>query len=236
MVVSPRCLERGRNPSTPSHHPCEGRPPALQASRAQRAIDSAVASAACVEGRPGPLPPLRILFAMASYLNAEKRLSKEFGGTIGCEPATMPSFAAGAAAAGASVTDGFRGGRTAACLVWGAAGVEEGVEGFGADASGRSGATLRLVSMIFGFAGTAGGALAVVSAAPMPTLRARLLKKPSDCAFGATDATRVAGAGAAAGASEAASGSSGEVTGPRGGLTWEGMVPGARDSASSDRP
>src|SRR5258705_6991948 len=110
MVVSPRCLERGRNPSTPSHHPCEGRPPALQASRAQRAIDSAVASAACVEGRPGPLPHLRILFAMASYLNAEKRLSKEFGGTIGCEPATMPSFAAGGAPARASVTHGLSGG------------------------------------------------------------------------------------------------------------------------------
>src|ERR1700690_212753 len=59
MVVSPRCLERGANPSTPSHHQCEGRPPAFQASRAQRAINSAVASAACLEGGPGPLPHLR---------------------------------------------------------------------------------------------------------------------------------------------------------------------------------
>src|ERR1700742_774297 len=48
MVVSPRCLERGPS-STPSHHQCEGRPPALQASRAQRATHSAVASAACLE-------------------------------------------------------------------------------------------------------------------------------------------------------------------------------------------
>src|SRR5882757_6364579 len=39
---------------TPS---CEGRPPAFQASRAQRAINSAVASAACLEGRPGPVTP-----------------------------------------------------------------------------------------------------------------------------------------------------------------------------------
>src|SRR3977135_1588272 len=44
-------------PLTPSHHLCEGRPPALQASRAQRAINSAVASAACLEGGPGPVTP-----------------------------------------------------------------------------------------------------------------------------------------------------------------------------------
>src|SRR3977135_3051880 len=56
MVVSPRCLERGPS-STPSHHPCEGRPPAFQASRAKRATHSAVASAACLEGRPGPVTP-----------------------------------------------------------------------------------------------------------------------------------------------------------------------------------
>src|SRR5438128_948551 len=45
------------DPPTPSHHQCEGRPPALQASRAQRAINSAVASAACLKGRPGPVTP-----------------------------------------------------------------------------------------------------------------------------------------------------------------------------------
>src|ERR1700682_492564 len=60
MVVSPRCLERGANPSTPSHHQCEGRPPARQASRAQRAINGAAASAACLAGGPGPLPHLLI--------------------------------------------------------------------------------------------------------------------------------------------------------------------------------
>ena len=34
---------------------------------------------------------------------------------------------------------------------------------------------------------------------------------------------------------EAANGSSGDETGPRGGLTWDGMVPGARASTASDR-
>src|ERR1700738_2897452 len=59
MVVSPGCLERGPS-STPSHHPCEGRPPAFHASRATRASHSAVASAACWEGRPGPVTPSTI--------------------------------------------------------------------------------------------------------------------------------------------------------------------------------
>src|ERR1700704_278229 len=54
----------------------------------------------------------------AFYLNAEKRLSNEFDDTIGCEPATRLSFA-GAAAAGVSESDGFSGGRMAACLVSG---------------------------------------------------------------------------------------------------------------------
>src|SRR6266700_5749201 len=127
----------------------------------------------------------------SSYLNAEKRLSNEFGGRIGCEPATWPSFGAGAAAAGVSEGDGFSGGRAAAiCFVSDAAGVDA----LGAGVSGRGGG-FRLASMIFGFAGT-GCAVAVVSAPPRPTLRARLLKKPSDCAFGTADATRVAGAGA----------------------------------------
>jgi hypothetical protein len=45
-------LERGLS-STPSHHQCEGRPPAFQASRATRATNSAVASAACLEDPRG---------------------------------------------------------------------------------------------------------------------------------------------------------------------------------------
>src|SRR5258706_1005139 len=131
----------------------------------------------------------------SSYLKPEKRLANELGDTIGCEPATMLSFAAGAAAAataGVSATEGFSGGRAAACFVSGF-GVAAAV--FGAEASGR-GTSVRLTSTTFGFAGM-GCAVAVVSAAPpppRPTLRARLLKKPSDCAFGAADATRVAGA------------------------------------------
>src|SRR6202158_4153439 len=57
MVVSPLCLERGLS-STPSHHQCEGRPPAFQASRATRATNSAVASAACLEGPRGARYPI----------------------------------------------------------------------------------------------------------------------------------------------------------------------------------
>src|ERR1700722_19048767 len=66
MVVSPRCLERGLSP-TPSHHQCEGRPLAFPASRATRAINSAEASAACLEGPRGPLPHLR------TVLNSTRR-------------------------------------------------------------------------------------------------------------------------------------------------------------------
>ena len=141
---------------------------------------------------------------MQPYLKAEKRLSKEFAGTIGCEPATRLSFAAGAGAAGVSESDGFSGGRgadAAACL--GSAAFGAAAVAFGAATSGRDGGSLRLASITFGLVGT--GALAVVSAEPpSPTLRARLEKKPSDCAAGAADATRVAGAGTAA--NDAASG------------------------------
>ena len=141
-----------------------------------------------------------------AYLNAEKRLSNEFAGTIG-------------------------GGCAAACLVSAAFGAA--ATALGADASGRGG-SFRLASMTFGFAGI-GCALAVVSAEPpRPTLRARLLNNPSAGAIGAADATRVAGA--CAGAIEATNGSCGAVTGPRGGLTVAGMVPGARVNAASDRP
>ena len=136
-------------------------------------------------------------------MNAEKRLSNEFGGRIGCEPATWPSLGAGAAAAagaaGVSEGDGFSGGRAAAtCFVSDAAGVDALGSALGsalgADVSGRGGG-FRLASIAFGFAGI-GCVVAVVSAPPRPTLRARLLKKPSDCAFGTADATRVAGVGA----------------------------------------
>src|SRR6266478_9015514 len=44
--------------STPLHHQCEGRPPAFQASRATRATNSAVASAACLEGPRGARYPI----------------------------------------------------------------------------------------------------------------------------------------------------------------------------------
>src|SRR6202165_5228247 len=57
MAVSPGCLERGLS-STPSHHQAEGRPPAFQASRATRATNSAVASAACLEGPRGARYPI----------------------------------------------------------------------------------------------------------------------------------------------------------------------------------
>src|SRR6266478_6269412 len=132
---------------------------------------------------------------VAAYLNDWNRLSNEFGDTIGCAPATMPSLAGAAAGAGAgSASAGFWGGRAAACFVvsgFVVSGFGVAVAVFGAAATW----SLRLASTIFGFAGTGGGGLdAVVSAAPpRPTLRARLLKKPSDCAFGAADATRVAG-------------------------------------------
>ena len=71
---------------------------------------------------------------------AEKRLSNELACTIGCEPATV-SFAA---AAGASESDGFNGGRADACLV----------SAFGdvaifVDASGRCG-SWRLASLTLG--------------------------------------------------------------------------------------
>ena len=95
-----------------------------------------------------------------------------------------------AAGAGASVTEGFSAGLTAvACLMSAAFGAA-----FGVAASGRGDGSLRLASTTFGLAGA--GALAVVSALPSPTLRARLENHPSD--FSPDVATRVVGAGAAA--------------------------------------
>src|SRR3984957_9287471 len=136
---------------------------------------------------------------------AEKRFSNELACTIGCELAT-PSFVA---AAGASESDGFNGGWADACLV-----SDFGAVAIFADASGCCG-SWRLVSLTLGFAEATGWgwgcALAVASAAaPPPILRARLLKKPSSGAAEATCVEEVV---------EATSGSSGDVTGPRGGLT-----------------
>src|SRR5260370_20621369 len=131
-----------------------------------------------------------------AYLNAEKRLSTELAGTIGAEPASTPSCAgaANAAAACESETDGCTGGWAAACLISGLISAAFGAAAaFEAGASERGG-SFRLASMTFGFAGI-GCALAVVSAEPpRPTLRARLVKNPSDCALGAADATPLAGA------------------------------------------
>src|SRR5262245_17369834 len=108
----------------------------------------------------------------------------------------VASLAAGAGAAaacaGASETDGFgagAGGLGAACFGSGC---------FGATAVARAtdGLAAGLLSA-FGLAAS-GGALAVVSEPPRPTLRARLENQPSDscagCCVGAAAATRVAGA------------------------------------------
>src|SRR6185437_9270337 len=154
--------------------------------------------------------------AARRYCAAEKRLSNEFAGTIGWAPPTRADLAAGAG--GVSETDGFSGGLAAACLVSGLR-------------AGSGCGSVRLATIDFGFAAGGVGALAVVSAVapPNPTLRARLLKNPSDGALGAAAAIRVDGSGVAA----TAAGSS--RLGGCGGLTWEGMVPGARAKASSDR-
>ncbi len=81
----------------------------------------------------------------------------------------------------------------------------------------------------------------------MPTLRARLENHPSDCVAGAALATRVGAGVEAVGpavgalATAASFGSCGAPSrrlseGARGGLTWEGMVPGARASESAASP
>src|SRR5205085_8503644 len=157
--------------------------------------------------------------------------------TIGCEPATRVSLGAGASAAGAlSLTDGLACGRVAACLVSAclvSAGFDDAA--FGVAASCRGACSPRLASA-FGFAGDGGGVVAVVSAVPpKPILRARLLKKPSDCAVGAADATRVGAAGAGVGADAGAATTGSSAPGACGGLTVEGIVPGARENPESDR-
>jgi hypothetical protein len=105
------------------------------------------------------------------YFAAEKRLSKEVACTIGAEPATTPSFAGAAAAVGGGVSEivGFSGGCAVVCLLSAVLGAES----FGGWGS------VRLASITFGL-GAAASALAVLSVPPRPTLRARLLKNPSD--------------------------------------------------------
>ena len=121
----------------------------------------------------------------ACYFIAPKRLSNEFDDTIGAEPATWAAAGAGAAAAvaEASVMEGFSAGLTAACLV--STGL---ASGFGAM---RTTDGCGLASATFGLGG-GGGALACFASAlpPMPTLRARLEKKPSDFSAGAAEAVR----------------------------------------------
>src|SRR4051812_21000657 len=88
-------------------------------------------------GARAPLPTLR------DYLTAEKRLSNELAGTIGCAPATSASFAGGAVAG--SETVGLNGGRVAAATLVSA--------GFGAVAGFGTAAPVRgvsLASMAFG--------------------------------------------------------------------------------------
>ena len=162
----------------------------------------------CMSGSVPAVPFSRT--ANGFYFAAEKRLSNEFADTIGWAPATRLLPAAGAAGAGAvavSATVGFSAGWAAACFVSFLISVLGAAAVFGIAASGRSG---------FGLADGAvgaGAAVAVVSAValPRPTLRARLLKKPSSDwdEDGAAEATRVVDEVEAV---EANNGSSGDVT------------------------
>src|SRR3954464_45911 len=121
-----------------------------------------------------------------SYFTAEKRLSNELAGTIGCAPATRATLAGGAGVG--SDTVGLNGGRVAVATLVSA--------GFGAAAGFATAAEGRGVSLALMIFGVAAIAVAVVSAFDSPTFRARLLKKPSDLGSGVTDATLVAGAAA----------------------------------------
>ena len=114
----------------------------------------------------------------SAYFVAEKRLSKEFAETVGCAPATRPSWGAAGADAGAgdadaaaSIAAGLVAGWAEACL---ASALGAGV--FGAAA---------LASATLGLTGAGCAAVAVESGdePTRPTLRARLEKKPSDCVF-----------------------------------------------------
>ena len=103
-----------------------------------------------------------------AYFIAPKRLSKELPETIGCAPDIEPLAAAVGCCAGCCAG--------LACAV---------AAGFGsADPSARRRAGAGFGGVLFASItrGLAGGALAVVSDLPMPILRARLEKKPSDFA------------------------------------------------------
>src|SRR5260370_6821258 len=111
-----------------------------------------------------------------AYFTAPKRLSNEFDDTIGADPATRLSSAAGKGAGAAeavSEADGFSAGLAAACLV----------SAFGAAAG--CGVSVRLASITFGFAGGSGAVpavlpvLALASAPPpMPPFPPRFSNHP----------------------------------------------------------
>src|ERR1700733_4152798 len=188
--------------------------------------------------------PGEMIGLLVVYLPAEKRLSNEFADTTGWAPATRLFEAAGAAAgagvsAAVSVTAGLSAGLAEACLVSVFAGF------------GLASATLGLAGVVVG-CGVVVPVASAVGLPPRPTLRGRLERDPSDsplcavatdCAAGAAEATRVDDDGAVD--SDAVSGSVGDVTCPRGGLTWSsGIVPGALSAvangdglgAGSERP
>ena len=146
---------------------------------------------------------------------------------------SLAAGAAAAAAGGLSVTDGFSGGRWRPA--WSRPAWRFGPRLPGAAVFAALGLDdLRLRGRL------ARRARGGVGVPPRPILRARLQKKPSDCAVGAADGDPGrAGAGARAPRARLFRRAEQQVrpaTGARGGLTVEGMVPGARDSASSDRP
>jgi len=153
---------------------------------------------------------------------------------------TWVSLAAGAdAAAVVSVTDGFSAGLAAACLVSALLVSALLVSALFSLSLGRH-ADDRLR---FGFRHLRlrsrrrrrrAGHRCCIGAAANPDLAGEAGEESSDCAFGAAEATRVAGADDVV--ETATTGSSGcDKLGIFGGLTVEGMVPGARDIASSDR-
>ncbi|GCC48543.1 hypothetical protein chiPu_0032779, partial [Chiloscyllium punctatum] len=118
-----------------------------------------------------------------AYFTAEKRVSNELVCTTGAEPA---SWVAAGAAAAVSVACGFGAGLA---VTFGSA--------FGATRTTDCG----LASATFGLAGAAaagaGAAVLLASAVapPMPTLRAKLERKPSDLSDAFAEATRVLAAG-----------------------------------------
>ena len=159
----------------------------------------------------------------APYFTAPKRLSNEFDGTIGAEPATSCPWRQGPAV---SDTDGFSGGRRGGLLGVGASAPWSSARRFGPRRRGSLGlGRLRLRRR------RAGGG---VAAPPRPTLRARLEKNPSFWPpaphWRRGSAPRRGPAPALRQASAVPARPSADCPERRrraGGLTWEGMVPGA---------